>query len=503
MRFFTRLPLSRKLIAITMLTSTAVIVLLALAVSINEVVRQKRILYEKRTEQLTTVAEIIGSRSTAALIFDDRSTAQENLNALQALRANNSIAYAAIHRPDGTPFAVYQNSAIPTQLHQQALATLCLQASSENRDQLLPVCTGVLLGQEHLGEVRIVFDMSSDLDQLQASLLFYLLFLLLLVLIALALAWALSYRLQSLISGPILALQSAAENVARDKDYAVRVPPASGDELAALVDSFNEMLSQIQSRDAELARYSIELEQQVQARSAELAEANRKRVIWLENLAYFLRHELKNSTLGVRSSLELIERRTRASGNSDSIAKYLQRARDSVSFMTKLLENVGSASTLESDFGNETLVPLDLGELVSGQIETYQSIYHNKALLANCQPGVQVLGNSTRLIQLLDKLVSNAVDYGSPETPIIVTVRHEQKQAILSVANQGEPLPEDKQHIFELFVSQRDAAHKDNGNLGLGLYVVKLIAEAHGGTVQAEDLPARSGALFTVNLPRL
>ena len=55
--------------------------------------------------------------------------------------------------------------------------------------------------------------------------------------------------------------------------------------------------------------------------------------------------------------------------------------------------------------------------------------------------------------------------------------------------------------MFELFVSLRHAERRDNDNLGLGLYIVKLIVEFHGGQVQAEDLPERRGAVFTVSLP--
>ena len=497
MHWFARLSITRKLIAITMLTTTVVVVLMAAIITLNEVVRQRQSLYQKRIEQLTTVAEIISSRSTAALIFDDHATAQENLNALKALRADASIAFAAIFQQHDKLFAEYQTGSHDLARHQQALNLGCLETPPQALDVLLPVCATVVLDSDQLGDVRIVFDMSRDLEQLQSSLIFYLGFLSLPVLIVFILAWLLSVWLQRLVSKPILALRSAMGQVSENKDYSVRVERTSHDELGALVAGFNEMLTQIQSRDAELARYSNQLEQQVQARTAELAEANHQRILWLENLAYFLRHELKNSTLGVRSSLDLIERRK----HTGDIDKYLQRARSSVGFMVKLLEKVGEASRLETDFDDETKLPLDLGELVSQQIETYQAIYQNKTLLADCQPNVKILGNGTRMIQLLDKLVSNAVDYGGLDKPILVTVEKKDTQAVLSVANEGEALPDDKQRIFQLFVSQRGDAHKGSGNLGLGLYMVKLIAEAHGGTVSADDLPGREGAVFTVRLP--
>lgn len=479
--------------AIIMLTSTAVIVLMAVVITLNEIIQQRSSLYQNKTDLLTGISEIISSRSTAALIFDDRTTAQENLNALQS---DSSIQYAAIYQPDGQPFAELSGQASEP-YHRRLLASGCAPEPVE--PSLLAVCTPIAMGQEHLGEVRILFDMQTEIEQLHSRLAFYAIFLLLLVVIAFMLAWILSYRLQRIISGPILALRTAMSDISSNKDYSVRVPANSSDELGALVDRFNDMLAQIQARDIALARYSSELEQQVQARTAELEEANRKRVFWLENLAYVLRHELKNSTVAIRSSLDLIERR--AGTERSHIDKYIQRARASVHFMAKLLENVGSVSTLETDFESESEMPLDLGALVRQQIDTYQSIYQDKTLRVRCEPGLKILGNSTRLIQLLDKLIANAVDYGKADTPIVVTVKRSANQAVLSVANQGQPLPQDKQRIFELFVSQRDAAHKDSSNLGLGLYVVKLIAEAHGGSVEARNPVNFQGAVFIVRLP--
>lgn len=499
MRWFARLSITRKLIAITMLTTSMVIMLMAAVITLNEIVRQKRSQYQKRTEQLATVAEIIGSRSTAALIFEDHATAQENLNALKALRANASIAYAAIYQPDNKLFAEYQTGSHDLTLYQQALSLGCAETPSQAFTLLLPVCTAVVLDGDRLGDVRIVFDMSNDLEQLQSSLIFYLGFLLLLVLVVFTLAWLLSAWLQRLVSRPILALRSAMGQVSENKDYSVRVERTSSDELGALVAGFNEMLTQIQSRDVELAHYSNQLEQQVQTRTAELAEANRRRLLWLENLAYFLRHELKNSTVGVRSSLDLIARRAA----NDGIEKYIDRARASITYMTKLLESVGAASTLEASFDKDEKTRLDLGELVSQQMEVYRSTYPNRSLVADCDVNTVIEGNSLRLVQLLDKLVGNAVDYGKRQAPIVVTVKKMDGQARLSVANEGEALPEDREHIFELFVSMRDAEYKDNENLGLGLYVVKLIAESHDGSVRAEDLPEGHGALFTVTLPLL
>ncbi len=498
MQRLTKLPIAHKLTAITMLTTVTVMLLMAVAVVLNEVIEQKGSIYQKRIEQLTTVAEIIGSRSTAALIFDDPQTATENLAALNALRTEAKPLLAAILTPNNQVFSRYQTFPYLRQEHPYTLAYGCeTQQNQLTGTSWLSVCSPIILDGERIGEVHILFDMVFDLAQLQPIIFRYLVLVAGFVLLAFVLAWFISSRLQRLISTPILNLRAAMQAVSEHRDYAIRAERMSDDELGALVDGFNYMLTQIQSRDAELAHYSNQLEGEVAARSAELAEANRRRILWLENMARFLRHELKNTTIGLRSSLDLIERRA----VKGEIGKYVERAKTSVGYMNNLLENMGNASTLEASFYKETRQRVNLSTLIEQQIDSYRAIYRESVLQVDCETQVDIQGNEAGLIQLLDKLVSNAVDHSSPNTPIRISLRRKDGQALLTVANRGEPLPQDKERIFELFVSMRERQRKHSDNLGLGLHIVKLVAESHGGRAWAEDMPDRNGAIFKVTLP--
>lgn len=287
------------------------------------------------------------------------------------------------------------------------------------------------------------------------------------------------------------------DTVSTQQDYSVRVGGRADDELGALIVGFNGMLRQIQLRDVELARHSANLEAEVAARTNELSEATRKQILWLQTLARFLRHELKNATVGVRTSLELIDRRTRDRG----IDVYVQRARKSMHYMNTLLESVGNASSLEASIYQDARSRVDLSELISACMEEYRSSYSANRFVVKCGAGIAILGNKDRLRQMLDKLVSNAVEHSKPETPIIISLEQRENQAMLSIINEGAKMPEDKERIFELFVSMRDSKHRRNENLGLGLYIVKLVAESHGGQVEARDLEDKEGAIFSVMLP--
>jgi two-component system, OmpR family, sensor histidine kinase ChvG len=103
---------------------------------------------------------------------------------------------------------------------------------------------------------------------------------------------------------------------------------------------------------------------------------------------------------------------------------------------------------------------------------------------------------------MLDKLVDNAVDFSADGATISVALRVEEDHVELSVANPGPPLPpEAATRLFESLWQSRAEADK-RPHFGLGLYIVRLIAEFHGGSAQAANLPGHSGAIFTVRLTR-
>lgn len=91
--------------------------------------------------------------------------------------------------------------------------------------------------------------------------------------------------------------------------------------------------------------------------------------------------------------------------------------------------------------------------------------------------------------QMLDKLVDNAVDFSPPEGWIRIGLEQRSDGCLLKVANQGPGLPEEiRTNLFDSLVSLRRNGKADEPHLGLGLYIVRLIAQGHGGSVSAMDL---------------
>ena len=104
------------------------------------------------------------------------------------------------------------------------------------------------------------------------------------------------------------------------------------------------------------------------------------------------------------------------------------------------------------------------------------------------------------LSQALDKLLSNAVDFHRPGSTILVCCRTYEKELVLRVRNEGPPLPENVD-VFQSMMSGREG-RQDEPHLGLGLYLVRLIAEFHGGRVEARNIGDPEGVVIEIWLPR-
>jgi len=166
---------------------------------------------------------------------------------------------------------------------------------------------------------------------------------------------------------------------------------------------------------------------------------------------------------------------------------------------------MSEATRLEQSIGEAEFERLDLNALVRGCVEGYRSAYAPREFVVDA-PGEAIVmrGAPDLLAQMLDKLVANAVEFGVAARPIGVRGERAGSVARVSVGNEGPPLPAALgDRLFESMTSARDEAHRGGAtpHLGLGLYIVRLVAEAHGGSAHAENRPGASGVVVTVTLP--
>jgi signal transduction histidine kinase len=216
---------------------------------------------------------------------------------------------------------------------------------------------------------------------------------------------------------------------------------------------------------------------------------------WLGIITDFLRHELKNSLIGVTSSLELIRRRNK----NEDLKNYIHRAENSTRFMKRLLDEASAATSLESALDSIELERIDLTHLLETKLIDYREMYPEFTFQSNTQTSIHISCDIERIVQVLDKLINNAIEHGDAAYPIIITLEEANASTILKVADTGDLLVSDEYDIFAPFVSRK--SRSSEGGFGFGLYIVKRVIEAHGGTVSAKSLGSPEGAEFTIVLP--
>src|SRR5262245_19659585 len=257
MTAFRDLSIKRKLTMLMMLTSCAALLLACVSFMTYELVTMRQTM----AQELKTLAGIIADNSTAALSFRDSKAAEETLG---TLANNRQIVAAAIYGPDGAPFARYLRSGA----REDAIPRAPQGEGYRFEAGHLILFGQVLMDQDRIGTVYL----QSDLGLMVARIQRYLLIVLAVLGASAILALLLASRLQGVISEPILDLVEVTRLVASERNYAVRAPRRSRDEVGLLIDGFNDMLGQIQLRDGALETARDDLEKRVRERTLELQQ---------------------------------------------------------------------------------------------------------------------------------------------------------------------------------------------------------------------------------------
>jgi two-component system, OmpR family, sensor histidine kinase ChvG len=219
---------------------------------------------------------------------------------------------------------------------------------------------------------------------------------------------------------------------------------------------------------------------------------------YLRSLAGKLAHEIRTPLTIVRSSLENLE----SEEVPPAARQYLERARHGSERLNAILVAMGAATRVEEAIGNAERSRFDLNPVIASAASAYRVAFPERGFAAElpAEP-VEIEGAPDLIVQLLDKLVENAVDFSPTGATITVRVRREPDAAVLEVDNPGPPLaPAVRQRLFESLWQSRTGSDS-RPHFGLGLYIVRLIAEYHRGGVAASDLPGGEGARFGVWLP--
>jgi dedicated sortase system histidine kinase len=270
------------------------------------------------------------------------------------------------------------------------------------------------------------------------------------------------------LSRRIRSLSIAAENALESENLTSALPSAlAEDEVGDLSRSFSWVLQQ-------------------------LGEYND----YLRSLASKLSHELRTPLAIVTSSLENLEHETL---NEASLG-YTERAREGADRLRRILSAMSEASRVEELMSHAEPEQFDLRAVLDSTTSAYRDVYKERSFSFSSDLNeARATGSPELLIQMLDKLVDNAVDFSKDNDEIDLNLTSQDNMYELSVTNPGPPLPERmRSQMFDSMVSVRGV--ENTRHLGLGLYVAKLIAEGHGGQIRADNVDG--GVCFTVTVPR-
>ena len=269
------------------------------------------------------------------------------------------------------------------------------------------------------------------------------------------------------LSRRIRRLSIAAEDALENDDLRSTLPSAlAGDEVGDLSRSFSYVLRQ-------------------------LGEYNE----YLRSLASKLSHELRTPLAIVTSSLENLEHEPLNAASAD----YAARAKDGADRLRRILTAMSEASRVEELMQHAEADDFDMVAVLQSTISAYRDVYPERRFeLAIGLDTAPLRGSPELLIQMLDKLVDNAVSFSAAGDSLQVGLTLDAGKLLMTVSNPGPALPERmRTQLFDSMVSVRG---KDGDkHLGLGLYVAKLIAEGHGGSITANNIDG--GVQFTVALP--
>jgi two-component system sensor histidine kinase ChvG len=216
---------------------------------------------------------------------------------------------------------------------------------------------------------------------------------------------------------------------------------------------------------------------------------------YLRTLASKLSHELRTPLAIVTSSLENLEHEEL----NASSAGYTARAREGTDRLRRILTAMSEASRVEELMEHVEPESFDLREVLLSTVDAYRDVYTERSFDFECSlSSAPATGSPELLIQMLDKLVDNAVGFSATGDTIKMGLTEQGNDLLLSIMNPGPPLPDRmRTQLFDSMVSMRGS--ENSRHLGLGLYVAKLIAEGHGGSIAADNVP--DGVVFEVRLP--
>jgi len=502
---FQNLSIKRKLMLITMLTSTLALVLFSASFLVYDLITFRHFL----SEDLATQAQIIGYNSAAAMAFKDQAAATETL---AALKAKEDITAAVLYGPDGKIFARYDRANVNKPSLPDRLPPV---DGFRFNARFLEVFHAVSLNGEPSGRLFL----QSDMSQWNSRAKRYALLLLMFMLGSDLLALLVASSLQNLISRPILRLEDTMRMVSTKKNYEVRALKFYDDEIGRLIDGFNTMLSEIQQRDAAVQGANFELQSQTQELEDEVAhrkqtqeellaakraaeDASRAKSVFLANMS----HELRTPLNAIIGYSEMIEEEIQDCGRIEKIDD-VRKIHSAGRHLLALINDVLDLSKIEAGKMGLHVENFELAGMIQDMVSTFQPAVaknENTLELHLSESLGEMHADVTKVRQILVNLLSNACKFTEHGTIGMSVDRLEaegQQWVRFRLSDTGIGISrEQEENLFKEFSQADVSIARRYGGTGLGLAISHRFAQMMGGQISVKSEEGK-GSVFTVLLP--
>lgn len=472
-------PIARRLTIMNLLVSASALVL----ASLGFLAYDQYTFRQNLVRNLSAQAQIIGANSASALTFNDPKSAE---NTLSALGSFPNVLSAGIITADGRLFAhVPRNPG-------ETVVTVPAIPAGRNEVAVFHSATMILVRNITLQDkvVGTVF-IRSSLSELTHRLTRYVLIAAIVLFISLIVALLISSVYRRAVVRPIVSLAETARAVSEQKNYSLRAEALTdATEIGLLINAFNEMLQQIQTRNEALRTAHTELEQRVAERTHELLVANRE----LEAFSYSVSHDLRGPLETINGYTHILVSRQGPNLNEEG-REYLAQIRAASRRMAELIDDLLNLSRVSTTAMHKQRVNLAaLAREIMQDLQRRDPARQVDFIVAECP----VADGDPRLLQIvLENLLRNSWKYTSTRSRAKIEFGCERRGSgiVYFVRDDGAGFdPRQADRLFKPF--QRLHSASEFPGTGIGLATVQRIIQRHGGDVWGESKPGHGATFF-------